>query len=203
MAGGSPNVVQTNYKIGDNDNADPDLCSFDALSTPRANVAKETPFMVRLQVKNTGTGNMGTGSLGELYYNDENVIGGAVQVGTVLDGDVQVDSVDGLPTDGDAVDDKTIIDDLSDAPDSLFWLDGKYDDVDAQVGKFTLAIDNFRDLQYCIQFTSLAQNNTTYYFWLIKNYLDVVDNVAQVQTAPVVPKGVFNHPLNGPFGGPL
>jgi len=66
--GGTIALDQRNYILGDDDNADPDLCTWDVENTPRTSQAKEVNFMVRLQVANDGGLNTNTIDW-ELYYN--------------------------------------------------------------------------------------------------------------------------------------
>ncbi len=200
MGVSNPNSWQLAYKIGDNDNADPDNCNFDAKDTPRVGIVREAPFMVRIQVKNTGSASE-VGVM-QLFYNDEESTSGAVMVGAALDGTVQVDSADGLPADNATVNDKTVIEDLSG---SYTWQNGMYDDGDGQTSKYSLLVDRFSDLQYCVQLTENAPLGKTYYFFLKSagGLLNHYDIYAQVQTITGGPKGPLGHPLTGPFRGPI
>jgi len=197
------NLIQTAGRVGDNDHTDPESCTFDSVGAVRYDQVKLTPFMIRGQVKNAG--DLGAGGLWKCYYNDTNNRGTAVQVGAALDGDIQVESVDGLPTDGDNAG-TFICGDLTDPPDSLDFQEGKYDEVDASVGKISLSANHFTEHQFCVQFTALAQNDTRYYFWVIPTAgLNDVTGLIRVETEAVAsgPKGVLGHPLNGPFRGPV
>ena len=49
---------------------------------------------------------------------------------------------------------------------SVLELDGGYDEDDGQVLKQILPDDYWSEHQFCVQFTSLAQDGTTYYFFL-------------------------------------
>jgi hypothetical protein len=143
----------------------------------------------------------------QLYYHDEDTAVGAVQVGAELDGNVQVDSFNGTPTDQAPVNDKTVI---SDQEPTYTWLDGEYDEVDAGVNKFILEADYFTDSQFCVRFTSLAIEEQSYFFFMMRAS-DVLDGYpaggAEVVVAAAPgedgPRGPLGHPFHGPFRGPI
>ncbi len=200
MAGDRPITTQTSYRIGNNDSGNVDLCSFDALNTKRAGVVKETPFMVRIQLKNTGV--LTETGIFQLYYNDENTFIESVQVGALLDGTVQVDSVNGLPVDGVSTYDRTVVEDISNG---LSWQYGRYDEVDGQTPGYSLMNDCFTDHQFCVELTANAVPGRTYYFFIKVNgaKINSYANSAQVQTIEGGPKGPLGHPLTGPLRGPI
>lgn len=180
-AGSSPNVLQTGWIIGDDDNADPDGCSWDEVNTARTNQAKQENFMVRIQMTNNG-GDQDVSQY-QLYYNDADTTDGAVQVGAELRGDVHVDSVGGTPLDQAVVNDPEVI---SDQEPDFTWMDGEYDEVDASLAKFIFEADYFTDSQFCVQFTSLAYDEHSYFFFMMRAN-DVLDGYpasgAEVATA--------------------
>ncbi|KPL05613.1 hypothetical protein AMJ85_11590, partial [candidate division BRC1 bacterium SM23_51] len=53
FVGTSPAIEQTHFNIGDDDNTDPDACTFDGEDTDRADQVKSSNFMVRLQAAET------------------------------------------------------------------------------------------------------------------------------------------------------
>lgn len=203
--GGSqePELIQEYWVIGDDDNADPDLCTFDTTCVTRTNQAKLTNFMVRVQVANDGDA---TSTIAwQLYYNDSDDATSAVQVGAELDGDAQVDSSDGTPANGAAVDDYDVV---YDNTTNLDWIDGQYDEVDGETGKLGLDSGQYTDLQFCVKFTALAQDEQIYYFFLRHGdiELDTYISSAKVSTpaAPTGgPRGPFEQPFKGPFEGPI
>ena len=174
-----PVLNQVHWKIGDNDSADPDTCSFDAIDTTRTGQAKTTPFMVRIQVTNTG--DAGGSQAWELYYNSSDTTTGAVQVGAALGANVLVDSVGGQPTDGANCDGSTVVYDYSG---SYTWQNGEYDEGDGATDKLALGADYYTDFQFSVQFTADAAYSTTYYFFLYFNggVLDNYSSSAKVAT---------------------
>ena len=175
-----PNIEQVHWKIGDNDNADPDGCTFDALDTTRTGQAKSSPFMVRLQITNDG--DPALNSIFQLYYNDSDTTTGAVQVGAALDGNVKVDSVLGEPTDQAVTDvSSTVFDNTG----SFTWQNGRYDEIDAATEKLLLAENYYTDFQFCVQFTADAANETTYYFFMYEGGVPIqgYNSSAKVTTA--------------------
>jgi len=170
---------QVHYKIGDNDNANADLCSIDALDTGRVNQALEAPFMIRIQAVQIDV--TPTGGEWTLWYNDTDDIDSAVKVGTALDGTIQVDSVNGLPTNEAAL----VVDDVvNDNTATKTWTNGEYCDQDATTEEIILNEQYYSDFQYCVKFTALAQSEKTYYFYIkIETIeLDQYVYVAQVKT---------------------
>lgn len=182
-------IKQVHYKIGNNDNADPDSCSFDTLDTRRGTQPLETPFMVRIQLINAGDGS--DRAEVDLYYNDTNNVGTAVQVGVALNGSVQIDSADGLPADGVA----TNVDDVVFDNTGLWnWQNGIYDDQDGSVGKYELLGIGYTDLQFCVQFTDLAQDGITYYFYIKvgSTVIDTYTKVAQVTSRGFIEQALYS-----------
>ncbi len=172
--------IQKHYKIGENDNANADLCSFDALDTGRTGQEKRVPFMVRTQIVNTG--DTPQGGDWRLFYNDTDDIATAVRVGTALDGTIQVDSVTGLPTDESALE---IDDVVFDSTGTQTWINGKYDDQNASTEELIIVNEYYSDFQYCIEFTEIAQDNKIYYFYMVIDTSIEMDEyafVAQVKT---------------------
>jgi hypothetical protein len=78
-----PVYDQRNYNIGDPDNANIDLCSYDGNSTARTGQAKESNFIVRVQVAEDA-GNNGLNVNWQLFYNKtgDDPVAGAVQITT-------------------------------------------------------------------------------------------------------------------------
>jgi len=162
IGGGSgPYLIQDHWAIGDDDNADPDNCTFDTTDTTRTDQAKEENFMIRIQVINDA--NDSTALQWQLYYNDSDDASTAVQVGTALDSDIQVDSSLGTPAEEAAVGDYDVV---FDNTENLTWMDGEYDEIDGGISKFMLEAGKYTDFQFCVQLTELAQDEQTYYFFI-------------------------------------
>ncbi len=177
---GAANQVldQRNYNIGDDDNADPDLCTWDGNSTPRVGQAKEVNFMVRLQVANDGTGDAAPGNW-QLYYNTVDDEDTAIQV-TTISGVVAI--TNGTPN--DQVNCNSLV--CSDQAEE--WSDGIFTDASDESGERDLDQAHFTEYQFCVQFDTTAGGKIDYYFYLFFNGAKLngtYDNVAKVTTAAI------------------
>lgn len=160
---GQPYLDQDNWRIGDDDNSDPDSCTWrGSCGSSGYTYAKETPFQVRLTVSNTG--NKTSGSITwSLYYNttdDRTVVGGALQVTTSSN---VIRIVSGTPTDGAATDTQV-------CAGTGTRKDGEYNDANDTITNFELtgtdSTAQWSELQFCVQFQSDATADQTYYFFL-------------------------------------
>ena len=173
---GASEQYQDHFKIGDDDNADPDLCSFDALDTERTGQEKNANFMIRIQVHNAVADS--AAAAWNLYYNDEDDPETATKVTTAS---TVAKIVDGTPADAVATDDHDVV---YDASGSYTWADGEYSESD-DTDKLGLTTDYYTDFQWCVQFDNNAADNTTYYFYVRRadSELDGYSQVAKVKTA--------------------
>jgi len=177
--GGASYSYQAHYKIGDDDSADPDTCSFDALNTERTGQAKLSNFMVRIQVTNTiaALANQNW----HLYYNTVDNVATATQVTTTS---TVVKLSNGTPTDQDPTTGQKTVFFQTFPP--WTWVNGIYIDTSDFTNKLGLAASEHTDFQFCCQFDNTAGDNTTHYFYLTKaGTLNEYTNVAKVKTAVV------------------
>ncbi|MHC4397583.1 MAG: hypothetical protein ACYS1A_18220 [Planctomycetota bacterium] len=168
---------QTSWIIGDDDNADPDGCTWDTEATRRTGVAKETLFIVRIQIAETGGDDSGNNSIA-LYYNTSASTAGSVKIQVDPNGNA-VEFVDATPTDGDPTDDNTVMV----AEGGKTWQDGEYSE-SANSDKMVLGSGKYTDIQFGIQFTANATAGQVYYFHL-RHGSDIPTNIsyAEVQVA--------------------
>lgn len=164
LIGGASKRYQDHYKIGDDDSADPDTCTFDALDTIRTGQAKNENLMVRIQVHGETAGS--ATATWQLYYNTSDTEVGATKVTTIS---TVVKLVSGTPTDGDPTNGSTVV---FDASGSYDWHDGEYSESDDS-DKLVLEQDHYTDLQWCVQFDDDAGDETTYYFFVKRSDSDL------------------------------
>jgi hypothetical protein len=127
---GNPTLEVGNFLFADNDNADPDDCTFDVENESRVGVAKSVTFMVRIQVAETA-GNDATNKNWQLYYNTSDTAATASAVLTAGSGGTTIITANGSPTQDDPCDVQRGSD-----PGGT-WMDGIYSDGD-ETAKYTL-----------------------------------------------------------------
>ena len=174
--GGAAEQYQDHYKWGDDDNADPDSCSFDSLDTPRTGQAKLENIMLRIQVHDEAADS--AAAVWNLYYNTTNNPSTATKVTT---SSAVVRLVDGTPADGTATDDYDVV---YDASGTYTWSDGEYSESDDS-DKMALLDGYYTDLQWCIEFQSDAGDSTDYWFFARRadSELDGHSQVPKITTA--------------------
>lgn len=175
----NPILDQRNYRFGADDNADPDLCTFDASdNTPKTNQRKLENFMIRLQVAEDA-GVTAASKNWQLYYNTVDDPDTAIQV-TQITPIVHIS--DGTPADQDPT-----TGNVCDAQVET-WQNGIYTDASDASGKYSLAGNYYTEFQFCVQFGADAGDGATYYFYLFYNGAKLTgtyDNVAQVTAIPI------------------
>lgn len=169
LIGAAAVLDQRNYIFADDDNADPDNCTFDAENTPREAQALDTNVMVRLQVAEDG-GDATLSKNWQLFYNTVDNENTATQVTTLTNPAI----VNGTPADAAVVD----VEKCSAQPET--WQNGLYSESD-ETGKLLLAANGNTEFQFCIQFTTGATGD--YYFYLFHDdskLSGTYDNVAKI-----------------------
>jgi len=154
LIGGAPYGECAHWIFGDDDNSDPDLCTWDVEDTGRTDQAKTSNFMVRLQTAGVNQNNRNW----ELWYNTTDDPSTATQV-TTSDSIVQI--TNGTPTDGTATTENVMT-----AHASYTWLDGNYFDTSNESGNYSINSE-YTEFQWCVQLTASAGDSTTYYFWIM------------------------------------
>lgn len=170
LIGAVPVIDQRNYIFAEDDNADPDNCTFDALeNTPRAAQALDINVMVRLQVAEDG-GDATLNKEWQLFYNTVDDEDTAVQVTTLTNPAM----VNGTPADGAAVD----VEKCSAQPEA--WMNGLYCESD-ETSKIILGANENTEFQFCIKFTAGASGDYYFYiFWNNAKLTGTYDNVAKI-----------------------
>lgn len=165
---------QRNYIIGDDDNADPDLCTWDAENTPRIEQIKEANFMLRIQVANDGDAKVDP-AIWTFLYNTVNDPDTATQITTVS---ATIAISNGTPANLASMDENV----CTEQPES--WINGIYIDTSDSVDK-TMGSNKYFELQCCVQFDDTAEDGQDYYFFMFYNGAKLngtYDNVAKVTT---------------------
>ena len=163
---------QRNYRIGADNNADPDLCTWSASDNTPGSYPIGTKAMIRIQVAED-VGNSTANTYWSLYYNTVDNPDTATQVTSITNPKIS----DGTPTDGTATDTRIC------AEQAETWKNGLYSESDT-TGKFALTGNYYTEFQFCIEFTSGATG--TYYFYLFYNAAKLngtYDNVVQITVA--------------------
>jgi len=159
---------QVHFGIGDNDNADPDGCSFDTTDAQRTGYTSGA-IMVRVSVENTGGKDTGVVAW-RLHYNKVNSFATATQITTVSTNAFKMAS--GLPGNQD--------------PTNAMVLGGTGTRQDGYYTEATstestaVKIPNayYMEMQFCIEAGSGLEGNTDYYFFISEAGTSL-DNYAQ------------------------
>lgn len=165
LIGTSSNYDLTHYVFGtDSGTTDPDTQTFGTEDDPVIDQAKETPFFIRFQVRETG-GKAGANNYWQLYYNNTNDPATASQVTTAGDGVVKVIDDPGSNIANQAAADTRV---MSEWVGETYGA-GEYSDAqDDTNGKYQLdssATPGYTEFMWCVQFESGAGDAADYYFY--------------------------------------
>lgn len=164
---GQPTLDQESWRIGDDDNADPDACTWrGSCGSAGYSYPINTPFMVRITVANKGNKTSGseTWSLWRSANASTPVTPTQVTTSSAL-----VEITGGTPTDGAATDAEV-------CAGTGTRVNGEYNDANDTITGFELLAngeDQCTEFQFCVQFLSGASG--TYYFYI--RYLAAVEDL--------------------------
>lgn len=162
FVGGTAGLEQCGFRFctGPGNNADPDDVKTHVWAnenTDITNVSKETPFFVRLAIKEQNSNNSAE-AVYTFYYNTVDDESTATQITTTSNVVRIVDDPEGA------------IADDTDTNDALITIaltreDGKYVDASNGTSKLDLTQNQYMEIQVCVQFQSDAGDSTDYYFY--------------------------------------
>jgi len=163
--GATSNYNLTHFVFGtDSGTTDPDTQTFGTEDDPVTSKAKETPFFIRFQVRETG-GKAGANSYWQLYYNTTNDPATADQVTTTGDGVVKIVDDPGSNIANFAATDTRV---MSEWVGETF-ISGEYvdnaDDTNSKHQLDSSDVLGYIEFQWCVQFESGAGDGTDYYFY--------------------------------------
>ena len=169
---------QVHFGVGDNDNADPDSCSFDTTDVKRTGITAGTPFMIRVSVENTGAKDSGVVAW-QLHYNTTNDFATATQITTNSANDLVMAA--GQPTDQVATDAQVL-------GGTGTRQDGYYTEATStQSSAMKIPDGQYAEMQFCVEVTPNAESDQDYYIF-ISEAGTTLDNYAQnlaIQTGTV------------------
>ncbi len=143
-------VDQNHWIIGDDDNADPDLCTWGSEDVARTNVSVLSKLMLRFQIQ----GSAFSSSDIELHFNTVDDPATATQATTGSD---PVFIAGGTPLNLTSTTTNVM------TPPASTWVDGAY--MESWTSP-TVSLDSqYTEIQFCIGFDGLACGET-FYFWL-------------------------------------